>query len=390
MMTTMSTVPAMAIPLRRSNILHGTTAPALSIMLLLLLLLLSPIDTHGEEFQPYQINGGLVAAVAGKDFCVVAADTRMVSGYEILSRQHLSTRLWGIPHSDDEVFTDDCDDGVEEEEEEDKKKEERFTLHDGSDELLTSDGSVRVPSAATATTKRSTHPFNTDTSSSFLPKEAPTTAATAAVSSMLTFVATAGCAADCDGLKRAMRLDMVAHRRLSPSLTTSQVAQALSGTLYQRRTFPFYAFCVVAGIGQVFVYDAIGSYEQVAVATAGTSRQLLQPVLDRLFSQRSSSGDNNDKRSLEDSNEEQDEEGNDIEISDADSSGEYGNVGVIRKTVPTVVDCSPEEAVEFLRQGYRAVAEREISVGDSVVVCILQKTGGKTHCRVEQIRLRED
>ena len=41
---------------------------------------------YERRFNPYIMNEGTVAAVAGKDFCVVAGDTRVSMGYFILSR----------------------------------------------------------------------------------------------------------------------------------------------------------------------------------------------------------------------------------------------------------------------------------------------------------------
>ena len=45
----------------------------------------------------------------------------------------------------------------------------------------------------------------------------------------------------------------------------------------------------------------------------------------------------------------------------------------LRPPVETFVSCSSDEAVSLLVKGYRSVAEREIAVGDNIVVCVIQR-----------------
>jgi 20S proteasome subunit beta 6 len=305
--------------------------------------------SNASDFEPYQMNGGLVAAVAGRDWTVLAADTRLTGeGYNILERNHVSSRLW--------VATE--------------TPESYSSSTPVSSSWISPDGSVSL-AAATKTNNE-----NEDTTSEYLLSNNMLTRAP-------TLIASAGCQTDCEMLKRLVRADLRTARYFGEGgIGTDQVATLLSQMLYSRRGFPFYAFCVVAGLGsndeneneqepsesgggQVFVYDAVGSYEQVAVATSGTGRELLQPILDRQFrtlmSPVAAAANNNDSDS------------------DADDSTSVGTNGLVHRPVPTSVhstqvDCSKEQAVSILVDAYRSVSEREIGVGDTVVFCVLQRT----------------
>ena len=78
-----------------------------SLLFLFSIIVLSCVQlSAGAQFEPYTLNGGLVSAVAGRNFCIAASDTRMIGegGYVLGSRHHLSNRLWSV--DDDTLMAD--------------------------------------------------------------------------------------------------------------------------------------------------------------------------------------------------------------------------------------------------------------------------------------------
>ena len=284
------------------------------ICLFVQILFLVPSLVESQQFDPYQQNGGLVCAVAGRNYCIVASDTRMTDGgYQIYSRS-LQRIFPLVP-------------------------------------LMIGRGNKGLPLPN----------INNELIFSLDDEDNP-----------CTLIAAAGCEADCNALERVLTYQIKAHLQnhifggsTSSQFLTKNVAQLLSTTLYSRRNFPYYSFCVVGGLdpngsSRAYVYDAIGSMEQVAVATAGNGRELLQPILDRLFSSSAMS------------------------IRSNGDPCEYD----MTKTV----DCTSDEAIELLTKAYHAVAERDIGVGDSLVFCLLSSSSEdkfeSRSCRILRVPLK--
>jgi len=285
--------------------------------------------SEGSKFDPYELNGGLISGVAGKGYVILGSDTRLSSGYGILSRSYLQSRLWRVSS---------C---LEEE------------------SMLDEYGSIIIPSCSEKETKMNVWDG--------------------------AFIGSSGCAADCETLKRAIQSEVYDYSfwlssSVSKCLSASHISNLLSNVLYSRRNFPFYSFCVTGGFdensdeGVVHAFDAIGSHERVAVATSGTGREMLQPILDRLFSESTY------QKSL--SKLQRDE--NAVLLKEQ-------RKGLLEQHPPVrvSVDCDLEEAVSLLVHAYRSVSEREIAVGDDVVICILRKKESTGSLEVRRFPLKK-
>lgn len=204
--------------------------------------------THAN-WSPYDFNGGTVLAIAGKDFVVLAADTRLSTGYSILSR-----------------------------------KESK--IHQLTDKtLLGSPGSHND------------------------------------------VVQLRG--------QLSIRAQMYEHDN-GKMPSTSTLAQCLSNTLYSRRFFPFYCFCLLAGLdeegkGAVYSYDAIGSYQRLSRGAMGSGGHLIIPLLDNLVEH--------------------------------------------EMRTDAKIELSLEQTKEIMKDAFVTAGERDIYTGDMVEIYVIDSTG---------------
>jgi len=85
------------------------------------------------------------------------------------------------------------------------------------------------------------------------------------------------------------------HHAHEKEMSISALAQMLQVILYQKRFFPYYTGCIIAGLdddgkGAVYLFDPIGSYERESYRASGSGSDLIQPFLDSQVSFKNQAG----------------------------------------------------------------------------------------------------
>jgi 20S proteasome subunit beta 6 len=126
------------------------------------------------------------------------------------------------------------------------------------------------------------------------------------------------------------------------------IAQMLSVILYYKRFFPYYTFNLLAGVdstgvGAVYGYDAIGSFQRLTQGSQGSGRQLVQSILDN-------------------------------------------QVDRNNQLIKPSAELSVDEAKQLCMDAISSACERDIYTGDAATVVVISAEG----VRVEKMDLRKD
>lgn len=163
-----------------------------------------------------------------------------------------------------------------------------------------------------------------------------------------TVLTTCGCMSDIVVLRRMLDAHVTQYKHsANKTMPTSAAAQLLGNTLYGRRMFPYYAFCMLAGLdedgkGAVYGYDAVGSFKRDDYGSMGSGQKAIQPILDNLIGHKHRQDDNK--------------------------------------------PLTKEEAVSIVKDLFVTATERDIYTGDSVEIALITKEG----TTVETFDLKRD
>lgn len=166
----------------------------------------------------------------------------------------------------------------------------------------------------------------------------------------------AGCHADAIALVQGLQATLAEYQlRHGHAPSVEAVSQALSVTLYQRRSMPYYCFCVLVGLdamgrGAVFNYDAVGSFERVSATAVGGSQSIILPLLDEIAGCNQRDSFENYEPGLLVWN----------------RGARFPSAG------PCVAGMSLEESVCRLQEVVEAAAERDIRLGDRLELVLLE------------------
>jgi 20S proteasome subunit beta 6 len=166
--------------------------------------------------------------------------------------------------------------------------------------------------------------------------------------------AASGFDGDLQQLQKILKSSAIRYRqRHGRQMGASALAQMLSNTLYFKRFFPYYAFCLVAGIdgdgrGCVYTFDAIGSKERTGYHAAGSGDALIKPVLDNQLQTPSP---------------------------------------LLHPPQPSTTTLSREDAVDVVKDVFAGAGERDIFTGDGVELLMLSRDGSASR---EVMPLKQD
>ena len=110
----------------------------------------------------------------------------------------------------------------------------------------------------------------------------------------------------------------------------------MGNTLYYRRFFPYYAFCLVGGLdaegkGACYGYDAVGSFKRDDYGAMGSGQNFVMPIMDNMFG--------------------------------------HKNRADPKVPIPA------EEAVRMIKDVFIIATERDIYTGDNVEIKVIKKEG---------------